>query len=233
MLRKISYLEQIERAISEAEGTIKEHWEKGPELLEGAAIEIGVDLDMFEMDSLALPDPDAEAFVFRGYFERFEAFLATAGFPGWNPIGSDLDYLTKQELSLAYGLVLVEAAQWSVAAIKQGEAERWGALVLTMTALGKLLVVGVGGGTNTEPPRKNLAQLGGLARGRKYGPIKAFAIRKYQERTWKSPLQAARKIWREVFDEAMSREVPMSELRAEQTVYEWLLAYTGAGTRTR
>lgn len=90
-------------------------WVREQFRLDDAALEIQIDLELFESKVyVSNIKPEYEPFFERKLFDRFRDFLKEAGFPEWEPCGSALDGLEVYELYIAYALNQVGVLEWLV-----------------------------------------------------------------------------------------------------------------------
>lgn len=83
-------------------------------------------------------------------------------------------------------------------------------------------------------PSVVLPRVGGIANADRYRDLRAIALNLYRDRTWPSARAAAKEIWQAVYAHSLEKGPRLSEDRAQQTVYEWLLREnTRAGSRIR
>jgi hypothetical protein len=86
-------------------------WTKDHEVLDDAALELGVDLEIFAAEG----DLDVtRSYPLADVIALFQAWLKATNFPDWEPCcGSALDELTEQELYLALAQSLLDLSRMS------------------------------------------------------------------------------------------------------------------------
>ena len=232
-MRQISRAEQIQSQLLRMEAEVVAMWQRGTDSLEGAAIEIQVDMELFDVDAEENFHERAEEYVLLTYFERFEVFLKVAGFPGWPHIDSELDNLTLTELRLAFAYAYIGPIKETVNNVRQGKSRRWGLVCNHMIAIAQAITAAKTSTALEKAGPTSLAQLGGRGRAKRYAPLQAVAIKEFRSRKWRSTRQAAVAIAPKILEKAKAEDLRLSEDRVEQTVYEWLLKDTSAAKRMR
>lgn len=233
---QLSYKSQLYISCGRLHEAILARWERGAEALEDAATSGSIAFDVQEMSAEDEMSEEEQSSYYRlGYFQRFMVFLeweisqadeSLKVFPGFSVKEACLGFAQSQVQVLHWVLEneFEEFADFTVKA--------YGTLGLHLSA-GWEAVLHVD--AQSDRPVATFSQIGGVANSQRYIALRSRALELYRSRDWKSPRAAAQHIWKDIYDLSLKGDGPrLSEDRAQQTVYEWLLkANTRSGKRIR